>query len=96
MSEKGAELRTKELENQVQELQKQVAALQGCCQQLSANDNGLFCCLLAVMYCLLEANSNNAGVLGSMNGFTQAIQPVKPPHQERGFVVQRSAGSLGY
>jgi len=96
MSPNVAELRIKDLEHQIQELHKKVAALQGCCQQLFANDNAMYCGLLAAFACLIEANANNAGVLGSMNGYSTVIPPVKPPHQERGCVIQRTAGSLGF
>jgi hypothetical protein len=84
------------LEQQIQTLQKQVAALQGCCQQLFANDQALGATMLCSMFCLIGADDNNASMLGTLNVLPSTIAPVTPSTKQTGYAVQRIAGSLGY
>jgi hypothetical protein len=84
------------LEHQIQDLQKQVAFLQGCCQQLFANDKALDATLGAVEICLLSADASNSSVLGTLNGMPAAITPVTGPVPQTGFALQRFPGSSGF
>jgi hypothetical protein len=83
------------LEQQVRDLQKQVAFLQGCCQQLFANDQAFIGAILASQVCLLATNPGNSSILGALSGMPVAIAPITSSAPQMGFAIQRIPGSFG-
>jgi hypothetical protein len=90
------DIETRRMQQQIQDLQNQVAVLQGCIQQLFNNDSALCGGVLATFAALVAGNSNNAALLGALNGGPVMINPVtNSPTPQPGFGIQRFPGSFG-